>query len=130
MSDQEVDDFLAHYGVPGMKWGRRKADTGAPSKRQAKKAARKERDQDILKARLTQDVKGRKMQEAQAEFIVARGAKNKDKTEKVMRKLQDDFYNGDNAKMAAQATRGEKASIAIFTGAAAVLTIASIASSR
>lgn len=26
MSD-EVDDFLAHYGIPGMKWGKRKAAT-------------------------------------------------------------------------------------------------------
>ena len=26
-----VDDFLAHYGVPGMKWGRRKARSGGPS---------------------------------------------------------------------------------------------------
>jgi short subunit dehydrogenase-like uncharacterized protein len=25
MSDEEIDDFFAHYGVPGMKWGVRKA---------------------------------------------------------------------------------------------------------
>jgi hypothetical protein len=32
MSDA-VDSFLAHYGVPGMKWGRRKDGSGGSSKR-------------------------------------------------------------------------------------------------
>lgn len=29
----EVDDFLAHYGVPGMKWGKRRAGETAESRK-------------------------------------------------------------------------------------------------
>ena len=32
----DVDDFLAHYGVPGMKWGKKKGSVSAPDKRIAK----------------------------------------------------------------------------------------------
>lgn len=28
----DVDDFLAHYGVPGMKWGRRKGSSSTPTR--------------------------------------------------------------------------------------------------
>lgn len=33
----EVDDFLAHYGVPGMKWGKSKGSSG-PSRSEVRKA--------------------------------------------------------------------------------------------
>lgn len=39
----DVDDFLAHYGVPGMKWGQRKASipgVSAKTSREAKKDAK------------------------------------------------------------------------------------------
>ena len=39
------DDYLAHYGVKGMKWGRRKNSDGSKMSRQEnKQAARNERD--------------------------------------------------------------------------------------
>lgn len=47
---EEVDDFLAHYGVPGMKWGKRKAVDSSSSAPKAPSAG-KQRDMDIKAAR-------------------------------------------------------------------------------
>lgn len=33
MADEEVDDFLAHFGIKGMKWGQRKSESSAPDTR-------------------------------------------------------------------------------------------------
>lgn len=51
----EVDDFLAHYGVKGMKWGKRKAQDGGSSeslRSTIKKAAvdKIENERDTFKA--------------------------------------------------------------------------------
>lgn len=43
MGDVQTDEFLAHYGVKGMKWGYRKPGTGEPSSRKAARAEKKER---------------------------------------------------------------------------------------
>lgn len=47
---EEVDEFLEHYGVPGMKWGKRKAVSSTPSAPKAPSAG-KQRDMDIKAAR-------------------------------------------------------------------------------
>jgi hypothetical protein len=46
MSDSEIDEFFAHYGVPGMKWGVRKA---------AQKGARRQEKQLSDKTKKTID---------------------------------------------------------------------------
>jgi hypothetical protein len=38
----EVDEFLAHYGVPGMKWGKRKAGETKASRKAANRKTLKE----------------------------------------------------------------------------------------
>ena len=42
MSDQEeVDEFLAHYGVLGMKWGVHRSETRAKRKKQSRDGAKR-----------------------------------------------------------------------------------------
>lgn len=45
----EVEDFLAHYGVKGMKWGERKARTSTSSKSQSKPKAPPSQNQMALR---------------------------------------------------------------------------------
>lgn len=40
MSDEVVDDFLAHYGVPGMKWGKRSARPAGTSRKTERDAGK------------------------------------------------------------------------------------------
>jgi hypothetical protein len=67
---QKVDDFLAHYGVPGMKWGVRRGSSNVPrlSKREVRERTRRvdakkrrrvlsDKDLDSLVKRLEQEKK-------------------------------------------------------------------------
>lgn len=40
ITDEELEKFLSHYGVPGMKWGVRKAKTERTSEEKAEQSAR------------------------------------------------------------------------------------------
>lgn len=122
-----TDDFLQHYGVVGMKWGKsggggksggspnssKKPDAGGTGKNG------KVTSGDIHLARYKQGLRGRKMQEAQAEFFVARTNKGKDKAEKVMRKAEKSYFDNPDAKMAGKLTKGEKIATGIMYGLAA-----------
>lgn len=47
---EEVDKFLEHYGVPGMKWGRRKAGESQVDRRNANRKTLKDFGDDRLAA--------------------------------------------------------------------------------
>lgn len=116
---QQSAVFLAHYGVAGMKWGKTKgsSDSGGGSKTPKPSTAQ------IKEARYKQQVVGRKMQEAQGDFMVARGKKDIQRTEKIVRKLEKEVFDSDNARMAAKATKGEKAAATAIYGAAGLMLI-------
>lgn len=65
------EEVLAHYGVPGMKWGRRKGESssGQPTERQQRRAQYK---QDLKDGRLNQ-AHGREVTEEQAKAMRTNG---------------------------------------------------------
>lgn len=69
----DPEDVLAHYGVPGMKWGKRKAESSSdgPSERQQRRAQYKK---DLKDGRLNQ-AHGREVTEAQAKAMRTNGTR-------------------------------------------------------
>jgi len=95
----EVDDFLAHYGKKGMKWGQRKA-------------ARQQESQDIIDARARQE--DRKKAHASAVNKLD-SYSNASKYTKGQKAAEDAYFHsrnellyGPDAKTAQKKTRGEK----------------------
>lgn len=127
-----ADDFLAHYGVSGMKWGKRTGGSGGSSKPVGEGTGKngKVTSGDIHLARYKQGLRGRKMQEAQAEFFVARTNKGQDKAEKIMRKAEKAYFDNPDAKTAAKLTKGEKIATGIMYGLAAATIALTVAESN
>lgn len=119
-----VDSYLAHFGVVGMKWGKRGGKSGGSSSEVSSKPAKAPKEpkattHDIKLARQHQQGRMRKLQEAEGDFLVARTNKGKDKAEKIMREREKEYFTGKDAKTAAKMTKGEKiAATILFTGAA------------
>ena len=119
-----TDNFLAHYGVKGMKWG--KHASSAPTSR---KERRMKQDHEVLTARQRQQARARKYEEAQGDFFVARTAKGQDKAEKIMRKMEKDYFTHPDAATAQKLTSGEKRAVGIAYGAMGLMAVSLIAAS-
>lgn len=122
-----AEDFLAHYGVVGMKWGKHKSRSASNPDGSGTGKNGKVTSGDIHLARQAQSARLRKYQEAEGDFYVARTAKGQDKAEKIMRQREHDLFNNPDAKMAARMTKSEKVGAGIVYGMAGVMAISYIA---
>lgn len=126
----DADDFLAHYGIKGMKWGHHKSQTttsGEP--KQSRRQRRAANNSAIREARSRQSGRARAYEEAQAEFFVARTNKGQAKAEEIMRRMEKDFFTHPDATTAAKLTSGEKLATGLAYGSIGLTIVGMIARS-
>lgn len=102
--EQRGIDFLAHYGVLGMKWGRRRATASSYQ---------------IKAARGRVATQSRKVHTAEERAARVKDPRERASAEKNAGKLKLKFLNNPDRVIAARMTRGEKAA-ALLLGAAAL----------
>lgn len=94
MSDQP--DYLEHYGVPGMKWGKKKA------------AERKARNDTIDSARSKQSERHAELSKLKMQRLQATSAKGKKHLDRKIEDKNFEIANSSDAHVARQLKTGEK----------------------
>lgn len=123
-----TDEYLEHYGVPGMRWGRRKGSTAYESKSSiSKKEQRKQRDQSILKAREGQKARAQKLDQLAFATYAATTVKGKIAAERAYEKLHNKHVNDKNYKLASSLTSGEKIAGGLAAGVGAGIYVSALA---
>ena len=142
-----VDDFLEHYGVPGMKWGKRNSQasldrqSGRSAKGEArasiretnsnrrteKKMARKQADQEIINARARQEKRAGDLSKKAAMTYAQTTKKGQEAADAAYMKAERTYLTGKDAQVAAKATRGEKVVGGILVGVMTTTLLAPIA---
>lgn len=116
-----TDDFLQHYGVQGMKWGKRNGSSKSGGGGTGKNG--KVTSGDIHLARRAQVARARNLSAAESKYYAATTNKGRAKAEKMMDKLEKDFYNNPDAKISAKMTKSEKVGAAIVYGMAGAMVV-------
>lgn len=144
---EPVDEFLAHYGVKGMRWGKRQSQASLDrqagrkaqkearasirdtksSRKAEKKAARKQADQDILDARARQEKRAGNLSKKAALTYAQTTKKGQEAADAAYMRAERVYLGGKDAQMAAKATRGEKVAGGLLVGAFATALVAPIA---
>lgn len=115
----ETDDFLAHYGVKGMKWGKRKSGSEGPSRKELRTMDKAERAKDRAEAEKRSQDNDKRIQDAREQVLpkakAVKQARDQYKLEKRQigkvaakkpyLKAQDEFLN--TLDVAKQKTRKE-----------------------
>lgn len=109
MSDNPEDYELVHYGVKGMKWGRRRADK--KNAKAEKKAAREKEDTAINEARVRQVGRSSKIDQKHNKAIEAFVTGDQAKSDRLMaqaQKMEVDALDHPDQAMATKLTSGER----------------------
>lgn len=125
IGDGSYEDYLAHYGVKGMRWGKRGAGgsssgtaSAAPaSKSQQIKAARK-------KIRDTANKHSRGEYDAQMGTTAKARQKGRENAAKALKELEKMQTDG-TGKLAGKYTRGEKITVGLLYGVTGAIVVAS-----
>lgn len=129
--DPEVEDFLAHFGVKGMKWGKRKSSSSSDgesasrselrSLNKASKAKDKAaRDKEIDEARSRYETGARdKYKAAKAQYQIDKATIGKREAAKAFNKVKDENLADYNA--ANQAKSGKETAMLVLSTVGAVV---------
>jgi hypothetical protein len=152
MTTEVVDNYLEHYGVKGMKWGKhqRSSSSGSSSsggsaepqkksrkelraldraaRKESKAQARKAWDADINKARDELDGKAQKLNEAQKQYKTNKATMGKVAAKHILRDHEDDFIETWN-KASLQTTKEAQTSMIAGVGLLALSAVVPIAAS-
>jgi len=118
---EEFLDELMHYGVLGMRWGKRKSSDSSGDSSASAPRKPKIRTADIKEARKRQDVRVREFEEAAADYYTSRSAKGEAFAERTMRNKEWELFNNPDVAVANRMTAGEKWTTAFFVGAPVVV---------
>lgn len=125
IGDGSYEDYLAHYGVKGMRWGKRNASSSSGNGGTPKQTS-KERTAEIKAARkriVERDANYRlATQQSQIGVTAKDRQKGRDKASKIVRELEE---SGD-IDMAGKYTRGEKIAVGLLYGASAAFVADSV----
>lgn len=99
----ELDDYLEHYGVKGMKWGVRKA---ASTRR------------DIKDARARQRIRKGEIRQLQSKSVSETSSTGKAAAEKALKKAMSDFENNPDYKTSKKFTALEQVGVGLVSGVA------------
>lgn len=133
--DMTEDEIIEHFGVKGMKWGKRQ-----PTNREANEPKGPSKGQQIREARLrvhtkTTEAEGKLFAGAAAvnkkydmTVAQAKATRNKgaDAVGRNFNKKIKDIEESEDGKLAAQTTAGEKAATAVLVGAYGAMAVGAI----
>ena len=124
----ETEEFLAHYGIMGMKWGKRKAAGSSSTPKVSRKEARREKNVQIVNARLRQQARETKYANLATRQALMVSKKGQQSIAKQMDKLKNEILDGNDAKTAQRLTTGEAVVTGIAWGGIALAAIGVAAS--